>query len=590
MIDRRELAIEILRARVRSSQRPQEKSLPGSWTNANWPEGLDVYPLVHGRGVPADAYRSQGSGMGFGANSAVFACLNTIGNAFREAPLEPMRIPDEGEAAGIGKLHVVRDHPIRKIIRTPNRTGPDDTYPVAISLGSMGWHMQWCLHVDGNAYWLMVRSGPDVSDNVLSLWPLPAHLVKPVAGKAKPGSSGDNFISYYEYDAFPGEYPPLKLDPRNVIHFKLNVDPNDIHRGLGPVKMLAREVASDEAATQYTNALLSNSAVPGLIVVPEDGYVEPEEAETIKRRLRSQFGPGNQGGIAVLSAGAKVEQFGYDPSRMTLGAIHKHVEERIAAVTNVPAMVAQLGAGLEQQSQFSNFHEAREMFTEDTILPLWTAAGEVLTGTLLPNFDGDPDLSLVYDTSVVRALQTDVTQQYARIQTAVRGGWLAANEARAMVGLPPIDVKAQQVPLTQGEDNRFNIMVEQGLVTVNEVRESIGLPPTEDGDLLLVEYTRIHGTPQAGNVADLEGFEEPGKEGSPGPVAGNASEAPRGEPQFESEREMPGATDNRPGSGLPPTKAMLLEMATKGADLDEVLRAWRAAQMAGTTLAISLAS
>jgi len=316
--------------------------------------------------------------------------------------------------------------------------------------------------------------------------------------------------------------------------------------------------------------------------VPEDGWVDEDVAQQIKSRMRAEFGDGNQGGIAVLSAGAKVTQFGFDPQSMSLLSIHKHCEERIAAVMNVPAMVAQLGAGLEQASQFSNFHEAREMMTENTLVPLWQSDGETLTGQLLGDFSARADEVLMYDLDRVRALEQDITTKYGRLQIAVKGGWMTANEARAMVGMSPINAKDQQVPLTQGEDNRFNSLVEKGLVTLNEVRESVGLPPRPEGDTMLRDLapgtTETQAAESAASNATAAGTPEarPNTDNS----RGQDEPVPNGENRSGANVQPP------PPPGTPRQKA--LDLIAGALAPDELFNKWREAKGAGKTLSQTL--
>jgi len=167
----------------------------------------------------------------------------------------------------------------------------------------------------------------------------------------------------------------------------------------------------------------------------------------------------------------------------------------------------------------------------------------------------------------------------------VQGGWLTANEARAKVGLPAIDEKSQQVPLTQGEDNRFNLMTEMGLVTLNEVRESIGLPPRPDGNQLLkdVAPTTFSGKgPVSGS----------GPEGSPlapatpalpqvdvvsGPGGGGLPALPGG--------DQPSGRQGAPGTGSDQKAAYALEALFNELGPDQALMMFKRSRGKGHSLA-----
>lgn len=585
---------------------PEAKGL--TWDTSSWPDSVQLQPIISGRGMPSDSYVERETwGLGYG--SAVYACINTIANAFMEPPLEIMR---QAKEKGVeGEWAIAHTHSIRPLLRKPNRVGPDVDYPVAYSWRLMGWWEIWCKHIDGNAYFYKQRTSGRGS-NVTAIWPIRPDLIEPVGphgndprrrGVMNP-TQEDTLISYYAYRPYPNMREPIRIDPRDIIHHRLGIDGASPLKGLGPVKSLAREIVSDELASQFTNSLLRNGAIPGLVVIPEEGHIEPEEAAEIKRTMREEFSGKNQGGIAVLDGNSRVEQFGHDPTKMALAAVHQHCETRIAAVLNLPAIVAQLGVAMESASNFSGMHEAREMFTEGCMFPLWRSSGEVLTDQLLPDFSGAQDERLAYDEDKVSAIQQDITARFGRLQIAVKGGWMTANEARAFVRLPQIDEKSQQVPLTQGEDNRYNQLVDLGLVTMNEVRDSIGLPARADGNVLIRDMI------PAGELLTHAG---PGSEGLD---ASSGLTRTREVVPIETRRGANIVSPDDPSriketarrieAGLPPTgkvtnpdgtpvaappkrgpalrtKAMLI--LTGASDADEVFDLWQKARGAGMTFA-----
>lgn len=489
--DARALAVE-LQPETKSAYPAAEGSpptaLPGRFGLSNWPSNWldnEVYPIGP-LGAARRALTPKSDAFAMADNSAVLASINTLATACMEAPLVVKR--ESEEEGGQLRLEIVRSHQIYPLLKRPNRVDvkePDSK--VFMSLREIAWLREYCLHVDGNFYLQIVRLGDPRFGLPAMLIPVMPFMMEPVTVFNKDGTPRE-FISYYAY-APSKEYVsnPLKVSTANVLHFRYGRDPNDLRKGLGLVKRLHREVYRDDIATHYTNTLLKNGAVPGLVVTPEEGTIEEDEAREAKAALRAAFSGDEMGSIAIMSRGADVKQFGFNPEEMNLGTFHKHAEERVAAVLNVPAMVAQLGAGLEQAAQFSNFHEAREMMAENSVLPRFLAADEVYA-ELMREFTNDESLRLVHDTDQIRALQTDVTQRFERLQIAVGGGWMTANESRAQVGLPPISEKTQQVPLTQGEDNRLNLMLQQGLLTVNEARATVGLDPIDGGDALTNEF------------------------------------------------------------------------------------------------------
>ncbi len=378
-----------------------------SWTINDQRAVIRVPSLVHGPGATEllDGTR------GMGGNSAVYACLEAICSAYVEAPLTVYRqtSPKDREP----------------LFDSPLQTFLDDPNPDLDMLEIMAW-VQWAKHVDGNAYLRKIRSGNELTGNVVELWPVsPSH----VEVKSSPGE----FISYYRYWWAADKYDDIP--PENMVHNRMGIDDRDHRVGYAPLKQLVREVSSDDEATAFADALLKNFAVPGLIVQME---ADPtlDQAEQLKQKIATAFGSGNRGNVGVLGNGATMTTVGWSPEQLDLKVLHRIPEERIAAVLRVPAIVAGLGAGLDR-STFANYAEANEAFIEKTILNLYRRDDKRLTKSLVPDFKGDGKTIIAHDISQMRALQDDEDAKATRLQIYVAAGILDVDEARAEIGREP---------------------------------------------------------------------------------------------------------------------------------------------------------
>jgi HK97 family phage portal protein len=398
-----------------------EQKFTSADPSVNWTR---VETLVHGPGA-------GNASAGGDSNSAVFACLMAICTSYTEPPLKVMRRQRAGRAQWL------QDHPWQALLDQPT---PNNE----LSIEEIWFWTQWAKKVDGNAYWLKVRSGDALTGNVVQFWPTSPAVMRPVTIRG----SGD-FISYYEMDT--GEREPERVPVQNVIHFREGLDDRDHRKGLSSLKRLVRQISTDDEADRFTDALLRNFAVPGLVVTTQDPNLDQEGADLIKERVGSNFRSDSRGKIAVLSNGAKVEQFGFSPEQMDLSMLHRIPEERISAVLHVPPIVAGLGAGLEA-STYSNYKQAREAFTEDTLAPMWRSDAATLNRKLRSDFTSDRNIYVGFDLSDVRALQEDEDKKYARLNLGVQGAtpWIRVNEARSDVGLPPDDeLEAMQMSKQQ---------------------------------------------------------------------------------------------------------------------------------------------
>jgi HK97 family phage portal protein len=412
---------------------------PGAERKASWTiddyRAVIVSPLVHGPGA-TDILNGWRGGDG---NSAVFACLQAISSAYVEAPLTVYRqtAPKEREP--------MFDSPLQSLLDYPN--------PCMDILEIMGY-IQWCKHVDGNAYLRKLRAGDDLTGNVVELWP-----ISPTRLEARTIQGSGEFISYYRYYVRPGVYEDIPVE--NIIHFRMGLKDGDHRYGDSPLKRLAREVSSDDQATRYADRLLANLAINGLSL-EFDKEAQPmtkAEADEAKARIQAAYGGDNVGAVSVISPGGKLVQHGFSPEQMDLKVLHRVPEERISAVLRCPAIVAGLGAGLDR-STFANYEEANQSFIEQTILSLYRDDDKKLTHSLASDFTSDRKISIAHDITQMRALQDDEDKKATRLAAYVVAGILDVNEARAEIGREP---RAEQEQPAQNEtpNNSQNIPQEQ---------------------------------------------------------------------------------------------------------------------------------
>jgi HK97 family phage portal protein len=350
-------------------------------------------------------------------NSAVFACLKELASAFQEAPLRVSRHGADGTEDWID------GHPVMQLLADP--------HPSLSQAELNGW-LAFVLNVDGNAYLRKIR---DRAGAVKQLWPISPTQMQPET--TEDDRRRGVFISHYVFDDGKGFRD--ELPPEDVLHFRLQIDDADHRLGMSPLRRLIREIASDEEATRFTDAVLKNTGVTSLAVtVPPGPVLTQEQAEQVRDRLQESLTGPNRGRVAVVGNGGTVQQLGFSPQQLNLKEAHYIPETRIGAVTGVPPTLIHLASGLEH-SIYNNVRQGQEHFYEQTVNPLWRVVAATYTKQLLwVDYAPDKAVRFRYDTTNVRALQEDQNEVYARVSVGVEKGWLTKDEARAQVGLEPL--------------------------------------------------------------------------------------------------------------------------------------------------------
>ena len=386
----------------------------GSKATATYNQAYGADLSVYGYNTSAgfwesDKLREIGDGS---ANSAVIACLNVLSTAFSEPLLQICKMDS------FGNKEILNNHPVESLYKRPNPF---------MSAGLLSHYIVLAINTIGDAFLYKNRNA---QGKVVQLVPIMPNLVEVIG-------NSEELITHYEYYQHGKGGENLKIPVGDVVHIRQGIDPNDHRRGHAPLKGVLREILGDEAAGQWSAALLHNMAVPGVVLSPRNdslGGPTREEAEAISESYKQKFGGNNRGAPMVLSGSMNVDIVSFSPDQMKLQELRRLPEERISAVLGVPAILAGLGAGLDSAT-YNNTRELREFFTEQKLIPLWKMVASELTHQLLEPDFGQDNATCEFDYNKVRALAEDMDELYKRVNTGVQGGWITIGEARKVVGL-----------------------------------------------------------------------------------------------------------------------------------------------------------
>lgn len=362
------------------------------------------------------------------ANSIIIACVRWVQRVFSEAPLMLQEWLEERT-----EWEDIHRHEVLDLLDRPNRFyGGTTLFKSTIA----------SLMLDGDAYWLKVRSR---TGRVVELWWAPASTMQPKADPQDPTV----FISHYDYT--PGT-SPISLRVEDVVHFRDGMDPANPRKGLSGIKALFREIFTDDEAANMTASLLRNMGVPGVIIAPKTGTIQPDAAERIKQTFRDKFSGDNKGEVLVLQGDSTITQFGFSPEQMQLRSLRGIPEERITAVLGVNAAVVGLGAGLTSTKVGATLREYREEAFESTIIPMYREIAAELTHQLLRDFRDTRRFRLVHDLRAVRVLQDDYRALAETVRLLTDGGLIRVSEGRRQLGyavLPEHEIYLRPVNLGQ---------------------------------------------------------------------------------------------------------------------------------------------
>jgi HK97 family phage portal protein len=342
--------------------------------------------------------------VGNGLSSAlIIAVVLWIVRAFSEAPLA-IRDP---------KREMKHDHPLLDLWRRPN-----PWYGERILRGALA--ADYTLH--GNAYlWISERDGAK----------RPAQLVYLPCSSIAPRGTETELITHYDRSGTRDSIPLA-----DMIHFRQGLDPLDMKLGLSKLRALFREVFTDDEAANFTASVMRNMGFAGVVVQPEaegDTFA-PKTRERFKRYFRRMFRGDLRGEVLVTSARVKIGSQEIDLSKLDLGALRDIPEERVTAVTGVPAAVVGFGSGLQQTKVGATLEELRKLAYNNAIIPMQADMTEELTRRLLPEFETKDGYAVAFDNSEVQSLQEDATKKADRYTRLYQAGVITRAVALRAIG------------------------------------------------------------------------------------------------------------------------------------------------------------
>lgn len=336
--------------------------------------------------------------------------------AFTEAQLiTQSRRQDSG--GGILWERVV-DHGMEVLIDRPNDAYDGDALWKATALS---------FTMAGNAYWRKVRSA---FGDVVQLWYVPHWMIRPVWDE-----NGTTFISHYELAGFRGG--PLHLAPRDVVHFRFGLDPENPRLGYSPLQAVLREVMTDDEASLFSEKILKNMGVPGLIVSPGAGVtIKKEDRDRLQAYVNDAFSGDRRGFAWVMGQQTEVSQFGFDPNKLMLPNLRDISEERVCSAIGIPAAVVGFGSGLQSTKVGATMRELVKLAWFQCLNPMQVSMAKQLTAQLLPDFQSQVRrFRARFDTTEVSAFQEDAHENAKRVSLLVEKDILRLDRAQHELGL-----------------------------------------------------------------------------------------------------------------------------------------------------------
>ena len=270
----------------------------------------------------------------------------------------------------------------------------------------------------GNTYVFKER---DSKGSVTALHVLDPHRVTPLITDA-----GEVFYQMGT-DNVTGITQSVTVPAREIIHDRFNCLYHPLI-GLPPVYACALSASQGTAIMKNATRLFINGGKPGgIIEIP--GKISQEDALELKQTWEASYGGENAGKTGLLTEGAKYNTVSVSPVDSQLVEQLRLTAEIICSVFHVPLYKV----GLGEVPSYNNV-EALDQQYYSQCLQSHIEGIEVL---LAEGLDLPVTEKIEFDLDAL--MRMDTPTRFRAHNEAIKGGWLAPNEARRKENLAPVE-------------------------------------------------------------------------------------------------------------------------------------------------------
>jgi len=231
----------------------------------------------------------------------------------------------------------------------------------------------------------------------------------------------DGELIGWEYRAAGGVRIPLSLAE---VHQWKAFNPDDRHRGIGPLEAAANSLNYSFASALYNASALSNGAEPGLIL-SAPGKLDPDQVAMLRSQFDSRHrGAGRAKRTAVLTGGLEASTVAMKMTDMEVAEITAMSDKKICSIFGVPPGVA----GLVTEAQYSHGPAMRD-FIFNTIIPLARLfAGNITAGIVSKFYSSESKAVELKDAALFGGMRTLSLQRRKAYRTARQKALISKNQ------------------------------------------------------------------------------------------------------------------------------------------------------------------
>jgi HK97 family phage portal protein len=345
--------------------------------------------------------------------STVFSCVKILAESVSSLPLNLYSKTATGRTLETA-------HPLSYLLCSEPNSEMDYVSWVEVCMSHLA--------LTGNSYNQIQR---DAEHNPIALWPLNPRLTHPYR-------LANNQLVYKTEDGATQRI----LAAADVLHVK--TISFDGLLGMSPILQCKRLLGGQIASEKYGSRFFANNATPsGILTMPANMKVKPEDKPKMRADWESQQLAGNQHRVNILDQGTTYQQISISPEEGQFLELMQFNRAQIGAIYRISSHLL----GSETRQTDANVESMNTSFLSQTLNPYLVKFESEISKKLLPRTPGQHSkFSVSFDTSAL--MRGDSAAKAAWYSASVNNGWMTRNDVRRSEGMneggPELDVYTVQ--------------------------------------------------------------------------------------------------------------------------------------------------
>ncbi|MFS7254398.1 phage portal protein [Carnobacterium divergens] len=333
-------------------------------------------------------------------NENIFSIVSRLSNTLSSLPFKKYCKYDQ-----------IFDKEMDRLMYTPN---PNQTLDQIINM------LEVSRNTNGNGYALIMR---DIRGGFEQLVPFNPNQVEPLI------ENNSKELWYRVMNSGKSYY----FHNSDMIHVK-HIAGNGNWKGISPIALLKNSNDFDKAVRAFS--LKEMESIRDSFVLKYESNVDEEKKKAIVANFREFYA--ENGGVLFQEPGVTIDELQRNFVAGDMKISEEITRDRIANVYNVPSVF--LNA---KSDGFSSNEQLMQMFVNMTLTPIVKQYEREFNKKLLTKKERIKGVYFKFNLNAL--LRGDTTARQTFYHGAVRDGWMARDEVRALEDLPPIGGKASEL-------------------------------------------------------------------------------------------------------------------------------------------------